>query len=379
MTEQMQGIRQQLADMPYIPVSQDTELPLETANKIPWTQIMAMGAGFSALAQNFTQAGQSGMYWVDTHGSEMFRKHASGNYIGSLKNAAGTVGGGQADIMKIPADPATLFMAAALANIDRKLDAIQQTQQEILAFLEQKEHARLKGNLNVLTDILNQYKYNWENDTYKTNKHIQIQEIKREAEQSILLYREQIAARTAKRQTLHGDHEVRSLLQMLQSRFEEYQLSLYLYAFSAFLEIMLLENFTSAYLASVADRIREYAVAYRDMYEACYRLMEAYASSSLQTKMLDGLSGASKLMGKALAKVPKLNQTQIDESLIAAGDKLQHKTQERTQKHLTQLISAGENVVQTFIDNISIVDDLYNRPGTFLFDKENLYILPIAA
>jgi hypothetical protein len=55
-------------------------------------------------------------------------------------------------------------------SIDRKLDSIQETQQEILEFLEQKEKSRLKGNLNVLADVLNNYKYNWNNEKYKTQQ-----------------------------------------------------------------------------------------------------------------------------------------------------------------------------------------------------------------
>lgn len=55
-----------------------------------------------------------------------------------------------------------------------------------------KEEAKLKGNINVLADILNNYKFNWDNDKYKDHKHILVQDIKREAEQSIILYQELI-------------------------------------------------------------------------------------------------------------------------------------------------------------------------------------------
>ena len=48
-------------------------------------------------------------------------------------------------------DPTMLFMAMALMNIEKKLDKIQEIQQELLEFLEIKETAKLKGNLNTLT------------------------------------------------------------------------------------------------------------------------------------------------------------------------------------------------------------------------------------
>ena len=62
----------------------------------------------------------------------------------------------------MPYNPTMLFMAAALMSIDKKLDIIQETQQEILSFLENKEKANLKASLDTLSDILNNYKYNWE-------------------------------------------------------------------------------------------------------------------------------------------------------------------------------------------------------------------------
>lgn len=60
-----------------------------------------------------------------------------------------------------------ILAAATLANIDKKLDTIQETQQEMLDFLAQKEKSELKANLNFLIDIHNNYKYNWNSEKYK--------------------------------------------------------------------------------------------------------------------------------------------------------------------------------------------------------------------
>ena len=93
---------------------------------------------------------------------------------------------------QLPIDPTMLCMAVAIMAIEKKLDAIYQAQKDILAFLELQEEAKLKGNLNALADILNNYKFNWDNEKYKEHKHILVQDIKRETEQSIILYREQL-------------------------------------------------------------------------------------------------------------------------------------------------------------------------------------------
>ena len=79
-------------------------------------------------------------------------------------------------------------MAATLMSIDKKLDSIQEIQQEIIKFLEQKEKSNLKGNLDTLYDVINNYKYNWNNEKYKTNKHILVQSIRQESFKSIDFY-----------------------------------------------------------------------------------------------------------------------------------------------------------------------------------------------
>ncbi|PKM61875.1 MAG: hypothetical protein CVU99_01615 [Firmicutes bacterium HGW-Firmicutes-4] len=103
-------------------------------------------------------------------------KDSAGQFVGQPVFTPAT---GNIETMKtvIPVDPMTLVIAVALINIEKKLDDILETQKEILEFLKQQEKAKLRGNLNVLEDVLNNYKYNWDNEKYKTNKHITVQEI----------------------------------------------------------------------------------------------------------------------------------------------------------------------------------------------------------
>ena len=213
-------------------------------------------------------------------------------------------------------DPTMLFMAAALLNIEKKLNAIQETQEEILEFLKEKERATMQGNFNVLNVVMSNFKYNWDNETYKTNKHILVQQIKKEAEESIVLYRDQIAKGLKKKGIIYTDQEVKSMLKKLQAQFGDYRLALYLHAYSTFLEVMLLWNFGEEYLNSVEQRISDYSYQCRSLYTECYNLVEDYSKASIQTGMLSGLANASRFMGDTIAKVPILGKSQLNESLI---------------------------------------------------------------
>ena len=347
-----------------------------STTKIPLSNLSALGVAFQPLTtaiQTAVSGGDgSGLYYVNTKGMQMFS--TSEGFIGSLKTASGTVGAGQARMTQLACDPTMVFMAVALMNIEKKLDVMQETQREILAFLEEKERAVLQGNLNVLNDIMSNYKYNWNNEIFKTNKHILVQQIKKESEGSIILYRDQIAQRMRKRYFIHSDQEVKSMLRKLESQLKDYQLSLYLFGYSTFLEVLLLGNFSEEYLNSVEQRISEYSFQYRTLYSKCYTLMEDYSKTSIQAGVLGGLAAASKFMSETISKVPVVSKSQLDENLMIASGKFNRHGEKRTTIALEGIIQTRRSVTLPFTQNIRTINDLYNKPTACLFDGENAYI-----
>ena len=360
----------------------EDEIRLAKYKKIPLAKVSTLGIAFKPLAsalQSITQTGGQSAREIlckvripDGVSGNLAKFKDGSGYLGTVVNETGIAG--QARINPLICDPTMIFMAVALMGIDKKLDSIQETQQEIFGFLEQKEKSRLRGNLNVLTDVYSNYKYNWNNEKYKTNKHIQVQEIKRDAEQSIIFYREQIVKKIKKQSPLHSDLDVKSKLEKTQSEFKEYQLALYLYSFSSFLEVMLLENFESAYLDNIAQKIENYSYQYRELYTESYEQIERYAKSSIQSHLLSGIASISKVVGDAVAKIPVVSNSQLDENLIEASGRLGKFSSKKAEKNMDKIVSNQSCYVRPFIENINAINRLYNQPMEFLFDKENLYI-----
>jgi len=380
-----------MMNVEYYPVVQE-DVNIAKCAKLPIAGISALGAAFSPLVASFQNVAHTS---ASSAGEQLFRLNMRG-YTGSLaqlKDGSGFLSTviqsgegviGQASFVPVSGsavttstlmfNPATLFMAAALMSIDKKLDTIQETQQEIIEFLEEKEKSKIRGNLNVLADVLNNYKFNWNNEKYKTNKHIQVQEIKRDAEQSVCLYREQIEKQLKKNSPIHSDQDVKSKLKKLQSEFKEYQLSVYLYSFAAFLEIMLLENFDSGYLDSVKAQIENYSIRYRELYTKCYEQIDGYSKSTVQSYLVSGLATASRVAGETIAKVPIISKSQIDEGLIETGARIGKAGSQKTGKTLKQFVSKQSSYVRPFVENIEAVNRLYNQPAELLFDENNIYL-----
>lgn len=355
------------------------EKPPETSHmKVPVSKLSTWGLAFEPLATAIqsvvSEGGGSGLYRVAVpEGGHLAMFKDGSGYLGTVLDGGNLISG-QATLTPVLCDPTLLLVAAALASIDKKLDEIQEIQQEMLDFLKQKEKSDLRGNINFLSEVLENYKYNCTNAKYKDSNHKSVLEIKREAEKKIDFYQNQIESALAKKNFIHADRDVKKQMAKVQEGFQEYQIALYLYGFAAFLDVMLLENFDEAYLVSVAQKIENYSFTYRELYTKSYDQMEAYSKTSVKSGVMRGLAAVSKKTGEGIAKIPVVNKGLLDEAMIGAGDRLQNWQETRTDKKMRGLVSMQTSYVQPFIENINNVNRLYNQSTEMLFDGENLYI-----
>jgi hypothetical protein len=369
-------------DMEYYPVAlRKNEVSVERYAKFPLAKVSALGTAFEPLTQAFQKTvlgnsgGGSGLYRVTvSEGGRLANFKGGSEFLGTVLSNETNQIVGQARLKPLVCNPAMLFMAAALMSIDKKLDDIQEIQKEIIEFLEQEKKSKLRGNLSFMTDVINRYKHNRTNENYKKSNYIKILDIKQDSKQSILFYRAQIDRKIEKQSFVHSDSYVKEKLQKIQSEFEEYQLALYLYAFASLLEVMLLENFESAYLDDTVCNIQDYALQYRELYTECFNQIEEYSKSSVQSHLLRGLANASKAAGSAAAKIPVVNKSKIDEALVETGSRLGKFKIRRTQQGMASFANIQSSTVYPFIEIINAVNRLHNQPIELLFDEENIYL-----
>lgn len=377
-----------IMNIEYEPSIPSKETALKAYTKFSFSDFSALGVAFSSLPETFRTITQTvnvdGLYKCvfpdGVTGKLAAFKDGSGN-LGTIMDGNNIVG--QAHWIKadsqvmtttIPYNPTVLFMAMALMSIDKKLDKIQETQKEILRFLELDKESQIRGDLNTLTEILNNYKYNWDNELYKKSKLDLVQHVKRSASGNIDFYQNKISAGLAKKKGIHISKNAESLLTELDSLFKNYQLSLYIYAFAYFLEVMLMENFDKQYLDSVASEFEKRSIEYRTLYSDCYEHIDEYTKSTIEAHLLKTASTVGKFTGETIAKIPLISKTQLDESLIAAGEFINKVGDEKAEKTMERYIENRDSGVEVFIDNINAVNRLHNKPVELLFDNENVYL-----
>lgn len=375
--ELRKNMANEIMEVQFLPTITETSLKEVKYEKYPIKNFAALGVAsepiLSAIQNLGGKTGRSGIYRVNTNGMEMFK--SSGEYIGALKARDGGVGGGQARMEPLACNPTMLFMSITLLTIENKLDEIKSTQQEMLDFLKSKEKAQTIGNLNTLIDILNNYKFNCDNEKYKTNKHILVQDIKRNSEQSILLYRDLIQNIMCKKELIHSDQEINSKIKKIDEDFKEYQLALYLYSFSSFLEVMLLENFNKNYIIGVRDKITEYEFNYKELYTKCYNNIKSSTEKSIQTILTKWLANASKGTGKLISKIPFVSKGKVDELFIDSENSLREISEKRNNKNIHKLIRNSIKRTNPFVESLDKVNVIYNESIDILIDKNNLYLV----
>lgn len=133
----------------------------------------------------------------------------------------------------MPYDPTMLFMAAALAQINpQKLDAIQDTVNEMFEYMRQKDKAELRGNVKTLEDVLEAYRYNWNNDIWRKNAHMKVADIKQESEQAIIHLRAQIRTKVNEKGPVELRLAVGGRLDEVLDRLKRVSAATYTYSFA---------------------------------------------------------------------------------------------------------------------------------------------------
>ena len=376
-----QSIVHAMGNMEFYPVLAEKEIGDCSYTKLPLGSLASLGTSFESLSHAV-----QGFFNASGNGSGIYKVSVpNGTHLAELKSGAGNIGtvlgennqlAGQAVLNPLQFDPTMVLMAAALSEVNKKLDSIEETQKDMMEFLQQKEKSEMRGSLKFLADILNNYKYNWNNSLYKSGNHKKVLDIRETAERKIDFYRQQIISKINKKSLVHSAQNVNQQMQKIRDDFEDYQLALYINSFATFLEVMLLENFDKNYLKNITDKLEQYFMGYKMLYTRCYNMLEENAKTSVESLLLRGLGTASKATGKAVSKIsiPVIEKANIDDTLLEAGEKLGKLEEKMTADTMKKLIEKQDVLSRPFTDSLKRISELYNQPVTMLMDKDNIYI-----
>ena len=346
---------------------------LSEYKKIPLGEVAGLGGIFAELVPSLRTVVNSvtfdglGYMPVNIHPGEalkQFSKIEPNLYAGAFKDR--TVGKSvMAKFMKIgpqtvtahavmPINPVMVGMAVMMVQINRKLDEIQKIQKEILSFLQEDKKAKIQGDLNMLIDILDKYKYNWENDQYRSNYHVKALDIKQSAEQNVIFYQKQIADKIRGLPRIYMNQTIRDLMDKIADNFHDY---------------------SEDYLTSVAQRVREYQDNYLDQVNKCCDYLAKISGNSVQMKVQGAAGKAGKALGNLISSSALLNKGPVDDWLIGNGELILQNKDDKIAKLVDEFATKQENGSEIFAESIENIGTASNETQAFMFDKEYLYLV----
>lgn len=365
------------------------------AIKLPLERIPQLGVAFASLPSMFRTVTNTVSVPMLLQPTDKFGNPLDPSILQSFKDSSGLMGSyrdaakgfGQArfhvvegdiatSVTQVPYDPTSLFMAAAIAQINQKLDSIQESVDEMFDYMRQRDKANMRGNLKTLADILNGYGLNYGNATYMANAHMKVLDIKQSSAQDMELFCSYAQADLKKKGLVEVRDGLGRRLDKVLDYLKDCQLATYIHAFSLFLEPMLAQNFEPAKLADAAAKIEADSLAYRKLYTECYDALEASTADTIDVALLGGIASAGKMLGRAIAATPIGELTPIDEALEGAGEDISRFNDRQSEKLIEKLHQAKMPDVAPFRQSIMEIDTLYNRPTQIAVDAENVYILP---
>ena len=356
-------------------------------HKLPLSEVTTLGSGFAIAAAEISKAAATapsteGLYrcvFPEGVTGHLAAFSDGSGFLGTIMNNNGIAAQARwipadACAAPLPIDPVTLAIAVAMVSINKKLDAIKEIQQEIIEFLQEDKESKLEGIVNSLSSIMDDYRYNSDNELWLGSRLTNVTAAKTDAEQNIIFYRKQVKKALEKKSWLHSDGKVNKLNDDLQHGFKYYQMSVYIFAYSSFLEVVLGGNYEKSFLDHVIEKISDYSFQYRQDYSDCYEQLEQYSRSSVQTKILEGMGKAGKSVGSAIASIPVINKGILDEALIATGDSLGKISAHNVDKVMSGFRNNRDAGIQLFQESIATINQMSNQPVEVLFDRDNLYI-----
>lgn len=383
------------------PIFPASAVDLSRYRSFPLTDLAALGIAFSTLpdaARTITQTATThiatdmpifaGLWPEGVAGRMLDRGPGFSGNIADLDGSSGIVGRMRYKLLDggvpvttttntvLPFDPMTMMMAAALIGIDSRLNDLQEKAEEILQFLKLEKQSKQRGNLNMLSEIMEEYKRDCNNEKVCALRVVAVQDIKREAHQDILFYQEQIARKLRAQRAIHVAQDAQALLDTVISEFYEYQLASYLYAYTSFLEIMLQKNFDAAPVA--AERMEAFAGKYSELYADCHAQIANYQRTSIEAQVISGLGNAAKAVGQRIASVSVLSKSSVDATLINAGKSLDRFNSDAVAKRLERLAPLADSRMDAFIRNTRTMELLFSKPEAMITDGKNLYIMEAA-
>lgn len=365
-----------------------TDISQSKSLSMPIAQLSTLGAGVASLLPAFRTITQTssvaaeGLYRIPNAViGDTLKAAKSGNFWPSFKNSNKLAQLQKVDSLQsttsmvMPIDPATMMMAVALFSIEQQLGNIAEMQKKILSFLEIEKESEIEADIETLSNIIEKYKHNWDNEQFISSNHKMVIDIQRTARKNMVSYQKKVRDVIKEKKLLVLQNKIKTTLDELMKDFKYYRLSLFTFSMSSLIEIMLSGNFKEENILSIKEEIQKLSFAYREVYGECSVYLEGMEKSSVESNLLKGVSATSKAVGKFIGSIPKIKDGQIDERLHEAGEHVSDKAKTMETDSIAAFAEMSNPGTSLFTEKMDDLIFVYNQTTDICFDSNNIYLI----
>lgn len=282
-----------------------TEIEKGNAITVPIVQLGLLGGSIASMIPAFrtitqtTTSNTAGLFrWVNANSSEDALKVAqNGDLWGAFRTGGGNsklarfqeVGQvSSTNTVTMPIDPMTMMMAAALFAIEQQLGIIEEMGQQIISFLEIEKEAKIEADVKTLTNMITNYKHNWDNKLFVASNHKMVLDIQRSAREHMISYHRIVSDSLKTKSLIVGQSKVAAALEGLLKKFKYYKLSLFTYSLASMLEVMLSGNYKEDYIQGICQELEAQGEKYRDLFTKSSVFLEKSLERLLRRVYLKG-------------------------------------------------------------------------------------------
>lgn len=358
---------------------------------IPIAQIAGLGAGVASLIPALRTITQTttipadGLYRLaNATVGDTLKVAKNGNFWGAFKTAEGTSKFAQLQAAEtttastktvMAIDPATIMMAVALFSIEQKLGSIIELEKKVLSFLEADQEACVEADMQTLTGILKKYKHGWDNEHFIASNHKLVIDIQRTARKNILAYQKQVADILSSKKWIVSQSKVDESLKDLLRKFRFYRLSIYGFALSSLVEILLSGDFKEENTLCAKEEIRDYSIGYRELFSAGSLFLEKLSNASIKANVMKGIGIAGKATGKFIEKIPVIKDGSVDEFLQGGGEQLQKQSEDLKKRTIEEFAEISDPKTTIFTEQMEQLIQIYGRTQEICFDSTHIHLV----
>lgn len=366
--------------------ARDSRVPAQTSYSVPISQLATLGGAVAEIIPQLKTVAQvanangAEIYQLANAGvGDVLKAAKNGNYWAAIKTADGASKLAQlkpvnpAGVAKI--NPAMLLMAVALYSIEKELGNIADIQQKIVSFLQNEKEAEIEADVITLTEIITKYKYNWDNERYIASNHKMICDLQRTSRKNMISFQKSVSDELSSKQFLVAESKIDITLKEMLKKFKYYRLSVYIFALSSLVEIMLSGNFLEDNIKSSIDEIERNSKEYRSLFTQCSKHLEKLSRASIKGNLLNGVGSASDAVGKFIGSIPMVKDGQVDEFLIGQGKKIKKSVTKDRNNIIESFSKVKSPNTRVLVEKLNDMIQIYNHTNEICCDNDTVYLI----